>query len=371
MEVAKNVQFGIHTLSAFLALGIVVLLRNQGALIPSQGGLLAFTLVQLNPILLSCSRQILTDSICVLFVTLFCYAILSRKTWMWGIGGISLGVAALVRPFYLNFALAVAVSAALYTFLRNRGSSYLIFNRRMGTRVLLIIECFAMIISIQYIVVYRYTNLWAFVGPEAKQSINVHYRASIYSYKYETYIGVEPHRAPLHYSSTTRRSLLPEGVSKEFRFPDWCRVMLGDPAGTLAMIMIKTTGLFQSYEWSPFRQTLKLNARHPAFICGLILFIGFVFIVIVYVADKNWLNTGLRSQLSFDFLFIISTLHIFIYSILTAPESRFIYPVVPILSVCAIHAGCLGRKKSYMVYAMIISVVLYSVTYQIMRDSQM
>lgn len=363
LTATRVVQFLLHTASAALAVGLFTRFATVARLAiawPAQ--VAVFALVQLNPVLLGLSQEVLTDSISVFLATAFFAGLLSNTRWHWLLAGLALGAAAVVRPFYLNFAIALAVLVGLWWLVR--------WVRKtaprpeaLPARLLMIAVPLLLVLLPQFALVYQNEGRVGFTGAQGSGWVSTHLEYTYYYYKYETYIG-EWHGPKVLYLSPRR------AVMFEQRDPTQPMVLLMalDPVGTGYMTAIKTAGLFQNYEYAVYRSHLDNRFTHPTFLYGFVLFVQFMYLVGLSLLEFR--SFVLENHPVLVTALAIVALHVGLYSLLTAPESRFIAPVFPLLTAFAGFNVIARPRIRLMMGVVVASILLYAYTYIELLDSQ-
>jgi hypothetical protein len=368
IDLARRGQFLFHTYTAFLAVGIFANLRKDNTKETQWLKLLVFSLVILSPILLPLTHEILTESLAVFFVTLFCWAVtIPNKKWSWPVAGFALGVAAIIRPFHHNLALVLAVLYAVLfcvdSIQKKRERLTIWLSLKKGVMILI---PFLVIVATQYAVVYNTEGTFAFVGEQMRGFQDTHLIEGFYSYKYETLLSAD-YQPPLYYFSPERKEIITHAAPESMYeiASEYLRV----PLSTIHMTAIKVVGLFQNYDWS---YTYRLsadnsNVTHPIFVYGFVIVYGLVYLIQYNMAEHRKLLGELLS--GYAFLLAIIMLYLLVYGALTVPESRFIAPIIPILTVATIYTLIRDHYRSRLLFSFLVSIVLYAITYHTLVTS--
>gem|GEM_PF-4454321 len=359
----RMIQFLLHTVVSVMSLGLLQALVSDSTMIRWWHYALLFCVNQFNPILLGLTQEILTDSLAVFWVVLFFWGIMGQSRWRWGIGGAALGLATLVRPFYLLYGFVIfAVWSVGYLIANRQHLKSLLLSNAVIERILFILVPFLVLIAPQYGFVYDSESTIGLVGTRGNQWQAFHYENGFYLYKYETFVG-EGHHPGVYYVASDRVDYLDD------RSPErGLHLYLQDPFGSIEMAIIKTVGIFQNFELSVYRQALVFDYWQPVFLFG-----GLFFILLLYPTLYSLQH--IKDVLQFNNLqyFLLAILiHILAYTVFLIPEGRFISPVYPLISVLAI-ATIIRDPSSWwlLLVAIFLGSGLYAVVFNTLRDSML
>jgi hypothetical protein len=358
IPVVKLIQFVLHTCTAVLAVKILDRLAAvEEREVSSWARVLTFALVQFNLLLLAILQEILTDSISVFFITIFFYGVIAQEWWKWGIAGLALGIAAVIRPFYLNYAIAFTLVVSSWWVAAHIRSLRSAMEMNLLRKAALIGIPFLILIGSQFMQVWHYEERIAFTGEAAASWTNIHLDGSYYYYKHESFVGSNDRSPHIPYYNSRRL------VRFQNRDPEESILLLTvlDPLGTIYMSILKTVALFQNYEWSVYRTTLLNTYTHPIFIYGFVMLYQFSTLILAFIMRFKEMFSARR--MAFNALFTGIMLHVFLYSLLTIPESRFIVPIFPILTTCTIYSIWSKPDKRILIASLVISLILYAYTY--------
>ncbi len=367
------VQFLLHCLTAFLATACLERLVSPRKL-PWGVKWLCFALVQLAPPILKLTGYLLTDSLSVVLFTLLVYACVtpSRLRVFWV--SLVLALAIVVRPFYQIWSL-IFVGVVIVLYLLSRGIEALQTHqplsfgglRRTGAfrSILLATLPLLLIVGLQYFFTYRQEQRIDLVGTRANEGGDFHLSVSTYEVKYETYIGSSDHSAGVIYMLQANKQLVDQlivdtGSSSPLSF------LIHYPLQAVYTYVLKTVGFFQDYEWRVFRLTLD-HPVNDVFLYGLVFLTLFVFVNLSFLMA---IRPNLRDVVHWPplsvILLIAIDLHIFLYSIPTRPETRYIVPTFPILVSLALSLLVTKRNWKTLGATILISAGLYLWAYQVM-----
>ncbi|MEO1288611.1 MAG: hypothetical protein AAFV93_12650, partial [Chloroflexota bacterium] len=224
---------------------------------------------------------------------------------------------------------------------------------------------FISLYSLQEIINHTYGDL------ETRQSasefwIDLHFEQGQYTYKYETYVGSDETITPQQYYLSQDRL---DHVQSQDDPTNIVANTLQNPIMTSYMIVIKLVGLFQSYEWSVYRQSAGTNAFHPLMIYGYFLFVGFVYIIQDFIVHL-W-SMLKRAELAIPIVWFAIMIQVGAYAVIFVPESRFIAQVVPLITTLAIARFIDDDSKYYAWIAFIVATMMYIGTYLVIANSSM
>ncbi len=357
------VQFSIHTLTSFLTLGIYnhLLIKTQKQASPAWGFLI-FALSQLNLVLLPFAFEILTENLSIFLFTLAIYWFTSENKHRFVFMGFALGLATLIRPFYGPLSLICGFALVLFV-LRPQNFTWS-FLKRSVSPVLQFGLPFLIICSPQIYLIHKHENRFSLVGESAHHAGKAHLNLGQIVMKFETH-GLDKAKPLIVYLDTDRqKDLLNLSIRSSpltFFFSRF-----GD---SMDLILHKTIALFQNFEWSVFRTGGAPNPLHPVFIFGFVHF-SFLFWILMYLLPglKTWFQRNEGSVPVFSFVGTSLLLHLFLYSVPTVPESRYIAPVLPGL----IALGCCALRnlsKPQRTIALLLAAFTYFYTFHTLRAS--
>lgn len=361
MEALRALQFTLHVLTAFMAAGIAARL-GAGKRIRW----LAFLLVLVNPMLLGLTLQILTETLSTFLLALLVLLALYRRSVLNSVAlGAVLGALIVTRPFYMTWALAVAGGLlALHMILRliTRQGIPRPHAPEIRRAVLLgMALAFPLLLVVipQLALIYIGEGTIGLTGEWGNEWISTHINTSTYVYKYETFVGVEG-TPQMYYTNTQREALAADKTLTE--------TILADLPGYAAHIALKSIGMFQAYETSPYRVTTEDSPLDPVFLMSFVSFAGLVYVL----AATGWAAIkSPRTLLTAPAALLLAVLaHWFAYSIPTIPEPRFITPILPLIAALAVATYSLRRDRWLLVGSVGAALVLYAITYAVITPTQ-
>ncbi len=364
------IQFLLHIVTALATVyTLSKLAERAGFSLKRWHRLVCFALIQLNPLLLAMTQEVLTDSITVLGVTVFLVICMARVRYQILLVALVIAILTIIRPFHLNWSIAFfALWAGLFVFGTLINSTFKAHKEFLDTHASKIFPQLLMgafilliILSVQLWRVYTVDREFNLVTQWERDYIPLHLTETTFVYKYETYVGEDNTlSATVYYINEARQ------IDGEFSIGDTLRRYAEDPLGAFNMITGKTIGLFQNYEWSVYRQTRENPANHPVFFAGLLLFTAFLYINQHFILNYN---RQMAINASFLAVFVLINSYIFLYSILTVPESRFIYPVFPALTAGMMFILLKERDIRPLFYTFVIATTLYILIYQVLLET--
>jgi hypothetical protein len=241
---------------------------------------------------------------------------------------------------------------------------------RAGAGVLQVVIPILLIVGPQYVLVYRAEDHLALVGKRfTVEAAKILSTLGVYVYKYETYTGPEPISGQVFYYDESRKATVDRIVADDGKV-NLLSYAVAYPLETVQTVFIKTVGAFQSYEWSTYRLTLE-NIPNYVFVFGLFIFCFFVF---VNLAMPLNVLRSLRGGRSFPFhtvvLWMAIDLIVLSYTLLSPVETRFIVPAFPILTATTLYVGWRAENRRSLLIVLIIGIVLYLITYQVLQVSR-
>ncbi len=409
---ATDIQFVLHTLTSLLGVSILSYLLDKRA--SSILRILCFALLQFNPILLGLTRDIMSDSLSVFFLTLFIWAILRSFPLHWLVVGIALAVSIVIRPFNLPWIVVLVGALALLTFLRDsltqrrtaestpeppRSMSAFLKDRQRLILVGLQIGLpLLLIVGLQYILVARSGGGLSLIGKTGGYwQTRVLYEGS-YMYRYQPYADPRGALHHMYYVSTPC-----EQIAIALNGINPLPVILADLPGTFYLYAVKTIAMFQPLSWSTYRTSLDTPSGY-LLLFGLLLFFFFVYLTLrqwdiwrlfnpstassgqrlkVDHSQPDSLSVNLSLNLSFLVnlremlhlsregstkfaLWLAITLYILLYALVSVPEPRYIAAILPILTALAVTEISANRNIGSLLRAAVLASVLYLFTYEIL-----
>ncbi|MEM9952728.1 MAG: hypothetical protein AAF846_14065 [Chloroflexota bacterium] len=359
----RFVQWALHIMTAILCVGIYGKLTKNPRLL---GRIITFACVALSPLLLALTQEILTDSVATFLLTLFIWCLLREVDFITALtSGLCIGVLYLFRPFYLPYLFALAGCVLLWLIISRRKQ----LTGMVTVRNMLLIATFALsfisLYSLQEIINRTYGDL------ETRQSasdywIDLHFEQGQYTYKYETYVGLDATITPQQYYLSQDRL---DHVQSQEDPTNLLAHTLQNPIDAVYMISIKLVGLFQSYEWSVYRQSAGTNAFHPLMIYGYFLFVGFVYVIQDFIVHI-W-SMLKRGELAIPIVWFAIMIQVGTYAVIFVPESRFVAQVVPLITTLAIARFIDDDRKHYAWITLIVATIMYVGTYLIIANASM
>ena len=336
VRVVTLIEFALHTLLA--ALGAATFARlSRGRFDQSArywGAALCFTLVQLDIAMLGATQDILTYHIAAILIGLLFWSFLSAAHWFWR--GLWLALAIVVRPFHFNWAIGLALvllllSAFLHWPWPWRWPEYQALLAAVRSLVTaygrkLLYFCLPLIVLVgwQFLLIYRAEGQFRIVGAAAMSALQLHKDLRVYTLRYDTYSGNDPQFNPaVPYNSARNKAIIER--CNEFRISlsdciwrderNWVYVP--------ETILIKTTGMFQNFDWSTYRGKLD-NRPNTLFWQGWVVFLLFLYVPLDYLR-RLWA----RAHLAFyEHLVVLGCVaYVLAYGIFTAPQTDYIFPV--------------------------------------------
>jgi hypothetical protein len=369
-------QFVFHTLTALLAVACMDRLRKGEPPHQTTSKLLCFAVIQLAPLLLSMTKNFLSDSLTTFFQTLFVFLLLTPHRFRPFLIGLVLAAMIVIRPFYGGWSIAfVLILVMILTvskaarILRNHERIQLNRLQRAHTArtAFQVILPIAIIVGLQFFFIYRLEGYVSLTGEIANDAAQAQLTQGIYGIKYEGYVGGSDHAPPVWYIYDKAKSLADKLAEQEGRATVW-QLVLHYPLDALQVFALKAIGLFQNYEWAIYRTQL-VNSVSFIFLYGLLFFVFFVYINITVLSS---LPTSLPEIAKLSppmVVLMIIDLSILLYSVFTVPETRFAMPILPILTALAIHFAVTRRNWRGLMFSVLSATAGYIGTYQVLLAS--
>ncbi len=411
-------QFAFHVGAALLATLIMDRLGSQrpSALLK----ILCFGLILFCPTLLGLTRDILADSITVFWVMLFLWSLITPFRGRYFIASSAIAVAIILRPFNQPWAACLIALLMVLNSVRYLAAKYpdtsiaqtplhiaselLLLNRRRTLSIgLQILMPLLVIVGLQYYLSLRDGTGFALIGKEGLYWQQRVIYDSAYVFKYETFANGRGQLENLIYKSFEREKLIAQPTIQ-----DPIRVALADPLGTIPFMLVKTTGMFQSYTWSSYRINMD-HSMNEVFFTGLALLTSFIYLTLLQLnafvtrlrtatagqplmvlqnverERSNGATLRVRLNLVFNFdkrlflnsepisntliLWLAATLYIVLYAAVSSPEPRYLAPILPILISSGLYAVVYQKHRSSLLLAAFIAFTLYMLTYQTLQLS--
>ncbi len=377
LQVIALVQFVLHSGAALLSVTLIEKLSERKTSFIFR--ITCFALVELNAVLLGLTRDILTESVTVFVIMLFIELLLSDVRLKWALLGLTLGIAIIVRPVHQVWGLAFLLAAGLLFCIRRvmQHGAQSTWNqmrqidlKRLTIVVLQIAVPLLVIVGLQYFFVYQAENKINLVGTRATELAVKHLNASVYDYKYETYVGTGPHSPKLFYcfeKGEAQATAICAGQDSLNLF----QYFVTYPFDTVYVLIVKTVGIFQSYEWSTYRQTTT-SYPNLVFIWGLIPLLGLV--VAHHNLLRQWRKMLTTSYANFCRILVLvaADLYLVLYILFTIPETRFMAPMLPALTVCGLSTIATPLSPRYHRTLLIIAgltFIMYMLVFVILQSS--
>jgi hypothetical protein len=369
-------QFVFHTLTALLAVACMDRLCKGQPPHRTATKLLCFAVIQLAPLLMSMTKNLLSDSLTTFFLTLFVFLLLTPHRFRPLLIGLVLAAMIVMRPFYGGWSVAfVLILVTILTvskatrILRNHERIQL--NRLQLTHTVWTalqgILPIAIIVGLQFFFIYRLEGYASLTGRIANDAAQAQLTQGIYGIKYEGYVGGTDHAPPVWYVYDRAKSLADKLAEQEGRATVW-QFALHYPLEALQVFVLKATGLFQNYEWAIYRTQL-VNSVSYIFLYGLLFFVFFVYVNVTVLSSLPTHLAEIAKRSPPIVVLVIIDLSILLYSVLTVPESRFAMPILPILTVLAIHFVVTRRNWRSLMFSALSATVGYIWTYQVLLAS--
>ncbi len=373
LEIIIQVQFVFHTGTALLAVALLDKLSERKTSFTLR--LICFALIELNVVLLGLTRDILTDSITVFLVTLLVWLLISAMRFKWLFIGLVLAVSIVVRPFNQVWGLLFLGTCGSLLFarqvLQHGLQSTIDTIRQTGIKRPLLIGLqvlmpLLIIVGLQYWLIFQVESRVNLVGKLATQIADWNSQAGVFYYKYETFAGDQSRSSSVFYVFDT-------GAKQAAKLRDAAGNMsilnyaLTHPVDTAYVFLVKAIGLFQSYELSTYRMALE-NTANFVFVWGFIPLLGLVYAHWSVLLNVRKMLTGSRAAFYGLIVLAAADLYLILYTIFTIPETRFMAPVFPALTVCGIVAATTQRRRN-LLFAAILTFGIYLLAFEILRVS--
>lgn len=374
-EVIMLAQFAIHTVSSLIGLAILTGLKPD---VTFPVRLVTFGLIQGNPVLLGLTRLFLTDSIAILPITVLLWCVVYQPRGKYLIAGTALGTAMVLRPFHQIWFISWIAGCVVLAFLRGRRMRYSI--RWMVRQALpqswqqgfLIAAHFLVpllgVLAPQVITVYHAENRIALSGSEAGIWAQRHIGLGLFVYKYETFVGDGSRGQPVQYMNDESILNIEAALKKDT--PDTQSIVVSElPALVLPLPILKLAGIFQNYEWSVYRDSLE-NRLNLVVVWGGIIFYLFLYSLQSFL--RHWRYRPQRSEALLNaplVLFLAMSAYVFLYVLFTAPEGRFIAPIIPGLVALGVYRILLENSRQRQLVTAITATIVYGFTFIVLANS--
>jgi len=379
------VQYGMLVLTAWFSTRLLIrLLRHE---CPRWLKWLTFLLILWNPLLLGSIWDLLPDLPGMFLVMLGIMALLSRSQWrfFW----VSAVCAALIvtKPLYYYWIIAAGILLVVYYILFHRPSGEATVSRlddlreavqkiRLRTALFVMGQIalpLILILGMQFYHVWKNEQIISLYSRVLnKEFIETQLELSVAWYKRETYQladdGVIGY-IDLKREEDFRRFM--ESFS-ENRVEGVVQYLLSDIPSTMHSMLVRLVGIFQSYEWSTYRQATFVAPTYP-FWWGLFLFTLFIYTLFYWCRHRFGLSVhvgfvGLnRSIWMMFFILIYSFIPIYV---ITNAEPRYLFPVLPLLTLLGIAAIYQERPKWALAGVAVLCTVIYFYVLQVLVASQ-
>jgi hypothetical protein len=346
------VQFVLHCFTAYITVCIGESLKLIKSVYVKY---IVFACIVLNPFLLSVARQTLTETLTT-FLLIFALYIFIKKNYF--LSGLFIGYAIITRPFYLYYFLALTLlflAYQLYILLQKKWLT----NLPVFTKVNLDIKPLSCalfllpiitIVAFQFFLTFKHFNEFSFLPK--KNGFTIHQETSKYSYKYDTHLGgelVQSHSAATWYF-LRQQCHLNSSLSVVEK---------------LHVTVVKFFGLFVTFGFDVYRFTLNNQFSFSTFI-------GFSLLFLYIVSVIDLLLHGLYKKLPSLFLHTVTFLHLALYTIFSVPETRFMYEVIPLITLLGVGAlHNFMQKKQYWIitYLLVITAIIFIYSLNIIAES--
>ncbi len=354
------IQYGLFvTIPAFAAASMVKRLNSDNTISPLLQ-LAVFALVQLNPLLISASREVFVETFNILAITLFGYSLITPFRGRLLV--LSTMVALLIadKPIlYWQWLIFFGGIASLYVIgfglYHQRLPMWLqtiqTAARRLQPKSILF-GALQIILPLLIVVGLQVRHVWNVEGqiglyPSPITDSFVDTTLGIYSvdlYKYETYRPDEPTDRPngaIEYRDIERNAQYKQFLLSETGEPGMAtaiQFMLRTPLETLYTLLIRLMSSFQNYEWIFYRQELYAAPTY-IFWWGFVAILYLVYSTVFFIQS----GFGLRLNAAKNTRFLSWTLLYFIIitlippSVLIVSEVRRIWPILPLMTVVSVY----------------------------------
>jgi hypothetical protein len=348
-------QFFLHLLTSITSVYIYKNIAKKNKSTKIQ--LLIFLLIQLNPLLIGSSKQILSETATTFLMTAFFYSVIQKNSLKYFFISLFISLAIVFKAFTLSWSIFTFTLVLIFYLIRNFRSlkSLLKLNLPKFNPVLLqVIIPFIIIVGVQFYNTYQNENHISLMPQNYQNVSKLHMSLSTYVYKYETYTGDNPRIPPtLYYESRDLQKIFESCLSKKNHI--LCRIE--NPIKSIYVYIIKLTALFQNYEWSTYRNNLK-NTVSFVFLFGQVMFMFFV------LTNYYYISTFIKEKLTTKNITIICVnTYVILYAIFSLPESRFIYPILPMLTLLTIekisNTKWIYNKNNLYLKVILLTIILY------------
>jgi len=359
IPVVYYVQFIFHVATSFFGARIFSkLCQLEGIDTRKWQNILVFCLIQLNLCLLPLAFETLTDSICVFFISVVVFVLFSSHSWKTVWVGSLFGLLALVKPFYGPFFVA-SIGIFMFLFFVNSKREKGRWKSFFSLAIPLILS-FLVICTPQIATIFKHEHRIGLVGYLSSYPLSDSKLAGKKTYKYET-LPTNAKSPIILYLRTPLFFTKPKLGNGLVRLGNIFNFL----ADSTMFYILKTVGLFQSFDWSVYRTSSSANPSHPVFLYG---FINFFFFLYMSLGLFERLVTRNKQK---DNLYLITVntsgiFHVLLYSLLVHCESRYIAPALPIFIIFGFYYLVRDARFLKLLSVFTVSMVLYISTFHIM-----
>lgn len=342
-------QFLLHLATARVAAWVAKQLLGEK---PRWVSWLIFAAIAWNPYLLAAASQSLTESFsaaCLTFTLAVILEYLLRpRLWLLLVIGALVGFCTLVRPYHLVWGVLFLGSCVLIY----RAS---LWHRRYRLtpalkKLALLSAGFILVAGSQIVLNRLYPPPPDAPTPRSlMDELAFHVINGIFTYRYETAFNPAEQsvRAVYYYNAT----------------------LYDDPAHPVKFLipLIKVISLFQQHDVSVYRTSFGIVSP-LMFGTGLVMWCFFCY-ALLKIVPEWWQSKGPHTHQPRHVLMLALVLYIALYATLTIPETRYIVPIYPVLSVLALVYAYEERRWSPLIVSVCLGIGLYLLTAYILLDS--
>lgn len=373
-ESVALIQFFIHIGTCLLATSL--LMRLSGLKVTARQRTLWFLFFFISPPLLALTREMLTETWTIFCVTAFFWCFTSVSRWRYTWMSLALAFSMVLRPYHLIWAIVVLVSGGvIYTlfrfFSRNRQQPPKTSKTKPLLWWVILLQWgipLVLIVGVQLFFGSRGSGRLGFTGAGADDYIQLHIELATYVYKYETLVINNDQLYPiLYYADGLRETTNHMKANQQTVNP--LTMLLANPAGMIAQWIFKAVGLFQNYDPMTYRLTSDKYL-------SLTFFWGLIPLCLLINA---LLSAGLECYriirrkpilppltLLIWIMLYAAIVYIGIYAVVTAPETRFVAPVLPIVMLTGVVIYLHRPQRLVLAFSACLTAVLYGTAFFLM-----